>query len=613
MCGISGCIVNKELTNIQIDKTLALMKRRGPDNQNYRVFKFGEKFIYLFHSRLSIIDLNDRSNQPFSFRGYHLIFNGEIYNYRELKEKYLKEFAFNTKSDTEVLLYMFIKFGKDFEKKLNGMWAFAIYDENKQKLYLSRDRFGEKPLHYIVDNNQFYFSSEIKNIACLLNKKLQINLNQIRRFLVYGYKAIYKYKDHFYKNLFRLEPSSSVEIDHNLNLYNNKYYSVNIGENNFSKKENIERTRENLISSIKSRMVADVPLAFCLSGGVDSTSIVSIAKKVLNKNVKSYSILDDDERYNEKENIKKTLEHLEIDHQFIDLKDNFNIKSLSELISYHDEPLCTINFFSHSLLQKAINSDGNKISISGVGADEIFAGYWDHHLFLMHYLKINNFDIYEKYKSDWIKYIKPLVTNPDLKKSDLFEYKGNNENEYRYIGYDYYSSFLKEEFIEEQIDNKFDEASILKNRMLNELFYEIIPPSLDNEDLNSMYYSVENRSPFLNHELVDSAFSIPTSQLISDGYSKHILREAITGIAHEEVRLDRIKKGFNASADSFLKDSSSDVIDLFNTESSFYDVISKEKVINFFDKNDFYQNWDKKFLFNLINVKLFMDLSDEVL
>ena len=121
MCGISGCIVNKELTNIQIDKTLALMKRRGPDNQNYRVFKFGEKFIYLFHSRLSIIDLNDRSNQPFSFRGYHLIFNGEIYNYRELKEKYLKEFAFNTKSDTEVLLYMFIKFGKDFEKKLNGM------------------------------------------------------------------------------------------------------------------------------------------------------------------------------------------------------------------------------------------------------------------------------------------------------------------------------------------------------------------------------------------------------------------------------------------------------------------------------------------------------------
>lgn len=613
MCGISGCIVNKKLTNNQINKTLDLMKRRGPDNQNFREFKFGQKFIYLFHSRLSIIDLNDRSNQPFSFSGYHLIFNGEIYNFRELKEKYLKDFTFKTKSDTEVLLYMFIKFGKDFEKKLNGMWAFAIYDENQQKLHLSRDRFGEKPLHYITENNEFYFSSEIKNIACLINKKLQINLNQIRRFLVYGYKTINKYSDHFYKNLFRLEPSSSIEIDENLNLNKNNYYKVKVTENNFSKKENIERTRDSLIESVKSRMVADVPLAFCLSGGVDSNSIVGIAKKVLNKNVKSYSILDDDERYNEKNNIMKTLDHLEIEHQFIDLKDNFNIKSLSELINYHDEPLCTINFFSHSLLQKAIKSDGNKISISGVGADELFAGYWDHHLFLMYHLKINNSHIYEKYKSDWIKYIEPMVTNPDLKKFNLFELKGPNENGYRYLGNDYYSSFLTDEFKEEQIDYSFGDYSIIKNRMLNELFYETVPPSLDNEDLNSMYYSIENRSPFLNHDLVDLAFSIPSSQLISDGYSKHILREAITDIAHEEVRLDRLKKGFNASADSFFKNSSLDVIDLMNTASPFYDVISKEKVLNFLDKNNFYQNWDKKFLFNLINIKLFMDMNHELL
>ena len=172
---------------------------------------------------------------------------------------------------------------------------------------------------------------------------------------------------------------------------------------------------------------------------------------------------------------------------------------------------------------------------------------------------------------------------------------------------------MTDEFKEEQIDYSFSDYSIIKNRMLNELFYETVPPSLDNEDLNSMYYSIENRSPFLNHDLVDLAFSIPSSQLISDGYSKHILREAITDIAHEEVRLDRLKKGFNASADSFFKNSSLDVIDLMNTASPFYDVISKEKVLNFFDKNNFYQNWDKKFLFNLINIKLFMDMNHELL
>ncbi len=613
MCGVTGCIVNEKLTYKKIEKTLSLMQNRGPDNQSYRFFKFGKKFIYLFHSRLSIIDLNDRSNQPFSYNGVHLIFNGEIYNFKELKELYLKEFSFKTQSDTEVLLYMYIKFGKNFEKKLNGMWSFAIFDENKQKLFLSRDRFGEKPMHYLTDNNQFYFSSEIKNIKQLLDRKLELNLNHIRRFLVYGYKTINKYKDHFYKSLHRLEASSYIEIDRDLNFTKNNYYNVNLIQNNLSTNENIENTRELLIKSVKSRMIADVPLAFCLSGGVDSTSTVSIAKKILNKNIKTYSILDDDERYNEKKNILKNVNHLETDHQFIELKDHFNLKSLSELIKYHDEPLCTINFFSHSLLQKAIKQDNNKISISGIGADEIFTGYFDHHLYLMHYLKNLSIADYNKYKKDWSTFIQPLVNNPDLKNPDLFQIKGIKENKYRYMRYDYYSSFLVNGFIEEQIDVNFDIDSILKNRMLNELFYETMPPALDNEDLNSMYYSIENRSPFLNHDLVDYVYSIPSSQLMQRGYSKYILRESIKGIADEEIRVDRVKKGFNASADSFLKNSTSDLLDLMNSNSSFYDIINKKKVINFFNENNFHENWDKKFLFNLINIKLFMDLNDELL
>tara|TARA_B100001093_G_scaffold487583_1_gene523977 strand:+ start:2513 stop:4354 length:1842 start_codon:yes stop_codon:yes gene_type:complete len=613
MCGVTGCIVNEELTYKKIQKTLLLMQNRGPDNQSYRFFKFGKKFVYLFHSRLSIIDLNDRSNQPFSYNGVHLIFNGEIYNYKELKKIYLKEFSFKTQSDTEVLLYMYIKFGKNFEKKLNGMWSFAIFDENKQKLFLSRDRFGEKPMHYLTENNQFYFSSEIKNIKQLLDRKLELNLNHIRRFLVYGYKTINKYKDHFYKTLHRLEASSYIEIDSDLNFTKNNYYKVNLIQNNLSTNENIENTKELLIKSVESRMIADVPLAFCLSGGVDSTSTVSIAKKILNKNVKTYSILDDDERYNEKKNILKNVNHLEIDHQFIELKEHFNIKSLSDLIQYHDEPLCTINFFSHSLLQKAIKQDNNKISVSGIGADEIFTGYFDHHLYLMHYLKNLGNAEYNKYKKDWSTFIQPLVNNPDLKNPDLFEIKGIKENKYRYMRYDYYSSFLVNEFIEDQIDVNFDIDSILKNRMLNELFYETMPPALDNEDLNSMYYSIENRSPFLNHDLVDYVYSIPSSQLMQRGYSKYILRESIKDIAVEEVRIDRVKKGFNASADSFLKNSATDLLDLMNSDSSFYDIINKEKVISFFNENNFQENWDKKFLFNLINTKLFMDLNDDLL
>ena len=259
------------------------------------------------------------------FLEYHLIFNGEIYNFRELKEKYLRDFT-SKQNQTPKFYFICSSNSEKILKKLNGMWLLQFMTKINRN-FICLGKFM-KTLHYITENNEFYFSSEIKNIACLINKKLQINLNQIRRFLVYGYKTINKYSDHFYKNLFRLEPSSSIEIDENLNLNKNNYYKVKVTENNFSKKENIERTRDSLIESVKSRMVADVPLAFCLSGGVDSNSIVGIAKKVLNKNVKSYSILDDDERYNEKNNIMKILDHLEIEHQNIYLKDNLISKPI---------------------------------------------------------------------------------------------------------------------------------------------------------------------------------------------------------------------------------------------------------------------------------------------
>ena len=609
MCGISACLVSKELTIEVINKTLFNMINRGPDNQSYKKFIFGNKLLYLFHSRLSIIDLREVSNQPFSYKGYHLIFNGEIYNYKELKKKYLNEFTFKTNSDTEVLLYMYIKYGKNFEEKLNGMWSFIIFDENKKKLHVSRDRFGEKPLHYFINNNNdFFFSSEIKNIQTLTGTKLDLNLKTIQRFLVFGYKSLYKYDDHYYKSLKRLKASTFLEINSDLNYSLENYYTPSVKINSLSVEENIENTKYLLIESVKSRMISDVPIAFSLSGGVDSTAITNIAKKILNKNISTYSILDDDIRYDESSNINKSLRTLESKHQFIDLKTKFNLESLSQLINYHDEPLCSINFFSDSLLKKEMRSDGHKVSISGIGADEYFAGYWDHHSYLMHELKSSDKNKYEIFKNDWLNHIMPLIQNPILKKTDLFEIKGLDFNSFRYQDNDVYSKLLIGGFEENQNDFKFNTTSILKNRMLNELFFETLPIALDNEDLNSMYHSVENRSPFLNHDLVDYVNTIPSNQLINNGYSKYILREAINGIADDEVRLDRNKRGFNASTESFLSNSQQDTLDLMNSDSILYDIVDKENIINFMNGENSFENWDKKFLFNLINVKIFLDL-----
>ena len=184
MCGIAGCIIDKKLPETIISNLLNLMKKRGPDAQKYKIFNFANKYLYLFHSRLSIIDVDSRSHQPFSINGYHLIFNGEIYNYLEIKEKYLDDVIFETDSDTEVLLQLYIKYPNSFEDKLEGMWSLVIYDEKKNHIYFSRDRFGEKPLYYYFNSNILYFGSEIKFIKTLVDFNLKINSETIKRFLI---------------------------------------------------------------------------------------------------------------------------------------------------------------------------------------------------------------------------------------------------------------------------------------------------------------------------------------------------------------------------------------------------------------------------------------------
>ena len=193
MCGIAGYIGKKSVCKSVIEKTLFLMNKRGPDFQDFRSFTVNDTNVYLLHSRLKILDLDERSNQPFSSNGYTIIFNGEIYNYLEIKKQLVKKgYSFSTNSDTEVLLKAFIEYGEDCVQHFNGMWAFAVWDEKLKKLFLSRDRFAEKPLYYFYDKDGFYFASEIKAIQSLIQKQLQINYEHLKRYLIYGYKFIHK-------------------------------------------------------------------------------------------------------------------------------------------------------------------------------------------------------------------------------------------------------------------------------------------------------------------------------------------------------------------------------------------------------------------------------------
>ena len=605
MCGIAGYIGEKIISDQNIDSALNSMLSRGPDSKSHKKFESGKINIYLLHTRLSIIDLDPRSNQPFSFDNLHLVFNGEIYNYIEVREKLKsKGYSFDTNSDTEVLIKSFHCWGNKMYDFLEGMWAFVIFDSNKNEVILCRDRFAEKPLYFSKSKEGLYFASEIKTIFCLTGTKNSVNLDQINRYLINGYKSLYKYNETFYQGIEEVDFSTYLVIDSKLNKKEHKYWSLKDEINSdISFKDIVNQTKELLIKSVKLRLRSDVPLAFCLSGGIDSASLASIAAKEFNYNVSTFSIIDNDERYNEYDNIMATVNDINCEHTLINLSpDNKMNDRLRDLISYHDGPVATISYLVHSILSEKISEKQFKVSVSGTAADELFTGYYDHFNLQLHSLKDSKH--YSNKYDDWVRHIKPFVRNPHLKNPKLY----NDNIKFRdhiYLNNIEFSKFLKNEFFESFIENNYSD-NLLHNRMMNELFHEGSRVVLHEDDLNSMMYSVENRSPYLDRNLAEFAYSIPIHHLINNGYGKFILRESMKGILNDKVRLDRQKKGFNASISSIYNFKDKSTKESFLDDSPVFNYIKKPMIENFLSKDSF-SNSESKFLFNFINVKYFLD------
>ena len=605
MCGIAGYIGKKQINKNVINKTLDLMKNRGPDHQEWSSFQYNETNVYLLHSRLSIIDLDERSNQPFTFDDCTLVFNGEIYNYIEVRQELRKRgHAFTTDSDTEVLVKAYIEYGEDCVGHFEGMWAFAIWDDRKKKLFLSRDRFAEKPLYLLKAEEGLYFGSEIKFIRMLYDKSLTVNQKHLLRYLILGYKSLYKTSETFINEISEIKYATNYVISPDLNIRSRRYWTPTCRINeSIAIEDAIEGARHHLLESVRIRLRADVPLAFCLSGGVDSASLVSIAANHFNYNVSSFSIIDSDERYNEYKNIKATVDHTGCECTYVNLSYDNVLPRLQKLIAYHDAPVATITYFVHSMLSEKIAENGYRVAFSGTSADEIFTGYYDH--FLLHLNSVRNSENYSKHLKDWQDHLSPFVRNPILKNPKLYieepDYRGHV-----YDKSDEFRNYLKVPF-SEQFHEEIYIDNLLRNRMMNELFHEATPLILHEDDLNSMYYSIENRSPYLDSTLFDFLYSIPNELLINNGYGKYILRESMKNILNDQVRLDRRKKGFNASINSLFDFNDSETRAFFlDSDSQLFDLIDKNKVRKLFDTNPA-PNHYSKFLFSFINAKIFLE------
>ena len=608
MCGIAGAITYEAINELNIKNAKESLRRRGPDH-NYHTVNRNMKgnFITLIHTRLSILDLDKRSNQPMQHNNINLIFNGEIYNYIELRNDLSKYIKFNTNSDTEVLLKLIKKKGIEALQECEGMFALSFYNSSLDKVFLARDKFGEKPLYfYKHKDGSLFFGSEPKAIFALLGFKLPINYEHIRRFLVNGYKSLFKENFTFFEGLEEVKPGYCIEIKPFEKFLNYPWINSKVIKQNdaMSYQDAVAGTKERLYKSLEIRLRSDVPMSFCLSGGIDSNALVAIAKKIFDYEVHGFTIMNSDLRYEEREMVEHSVKNLKIKHTSIPINKNNFLENLSTIVKYHDSPISTISYYAHWLLMESISNNGYKVNFSGTGADELFSGYYDHHLAYLSEIQYSNKELFKKSLSNWIKYIKPHVRNPFLQKYDYF-INNPNSRDHIFLESDKYSQYLTYPF-KEEFQEKIYTPFLLRNRMANELFNESVPVILHEDDLNAMYFSIENRSPYLDSKLYDWSLSIPTKFLIKDGLAKSILRDSVRGIVPTKILNNSRKVGFNVPIDDYIDFSNLEVISEI-TKASNIDEIVNSSSIKLLLQSKNRSNEESKFVFNYLTTRLFLD------
>lgn len=573
MCGILGQVYfKKPVKNDEntFKKALDLQRHRGPDDSG--IYK-GENFIF-GHRRLSIIDLDSHAKQPMvsDCGNYVLVFNGEIYNYQEIKAKLMaRGYEFHTTSDTEVLLNAFIEYGIECIQQFIGMFAFAIYDRNKNECHIVRDRLGIKPLYYSRDDDKLIFSSEIKSILVLDKRERKLDLRALSSYLSFRYPIL---NNTFFDDIHSLAPAHYIKMsDHSFEIV--EYWNVTdkFKEQRIDKGEAYyrEKLREILESSVRYRMISDVPFGAFLSGGVDSSIITALMAKNSDEPIKTFTIGFEEEGFNEFRYAKLIAEKYNTDHHEIVLSGKNYIETMEKLIAYKDAPLSVPNEVPLYLMSKELKKYITVV-LSGEGADEIFGGYGRIFISPYDYERIKSIDSLDLSSEE-----KRVLCENFFKKylADSFESELDHFiNIYSYTSYADKQALLSGEIdlagIEKELTDKFMyyfdelEDESYYNKMMYAFEKVHIVGLLHRVDTTTMAASVEARVPFVDHRLVEFAFTIPVkykikwageeaqrksrllmSDRISEEYDipKYILKKSYEDMIPKEV-LYRKKMGF---------------------------------------------------------------------
>ena len=591
MCGIFGLVNTKKhdlASNLQ--KMLDSMHHRGPDKKNLHFFK---KCI-LGHSRLTIVDPIGGS-QPMvnNQESVGLTFNGEIYGYRNIKSKI--DYNFHTKSDTELLLALYEKFGFEMLNKLPGMFSFGLWDEKKHLLFCARDRFGEKPFYYATsEKGEFIFSSEIKSILSsgLINPKIDLESmsHYLKRLYVSPSRTIYK-------NIFSLPPGHFLKYQNN-NIIVDSYWELPKVVQNIDEKFAVEKFKYLLKKAIKNQMIADVPVGAFLSGGLDSSTIVALASKHTDK-LKTFTFGFSDSKYNEVDYARSIAKKYKTNHyELFDDKKNLP-NTLIDMQKIYDEPFADSSNIPTYLISKFASEDV-KVVLSGDGADELLGGYDFWYDDLLRFQEYSN-KLHPSLSSKIKNWFKSDISN---KRGEDLHQKYDSINKLFHLQRQFFS---EQDLIDFGLEN---ENSVLNNKkvlniedcLANDLLDYLPGDILVKTDRASMANSLEVRSPFLDIDLAEFCISLPHRYKIDTFKQKKIMRKAFSHYWPRNVN-KRKKMGFGAPVNDWLQQDAIVALKneyLGNKNHKIFSYLDSKKIYTY--KNDSnYKTWI------LLNLSLWLE------
>ena len=558
MCGITGIISKDKNKNKIIKDMNERIIHRGPDAEGI----FIEKDVALGQRRLSIIDI-EGGNQPIynEDKSILIMYNGEVYNYKELKKE-LTEYTFQTNSDTEVILHGYEKWGHELPKKLRGMFAYAIYDKNKEEIFISRDQFGIKPLYYYQDGDTILFGSEIKSFLAYPKFKKELNKDLLGAYLTFSFTPT---NETFFKGVYRLPQGHSIIIDvKKRKIKIERYFKVEFGETKESFDDVVEELSKVMDESVKHHLISDVEVGSFLSSGVDSSYLVSLAKPD-----KTYTIGFDLAKYSEIDYAKDLTDRLKIKNISEKISKEEYMKAIPEVYYHMDEPTadgCAIAVYFLSRLA----SQDVKVVLSGEGADEFFGGY-------------NSYD--DNFYTKLPLFVRKSVASvcKILPKNRITRYlirRGLSlEESYVSINRTYYDDelaevlkskdYIKNKDIVKDIYEEYKDYNKLNKMLAIDIRYFLSNNILNIVDKMTMAHSIESRVPFTDIEVFKISSILPKKYKVNDGVTKVALRNAAKKVIPNDAYKKK-KLGFPVPIREWIREEDfyQEIKDTFTTDIS---------------------------------------------